>query len=472
MAEDDGSKAIAVEQERPLTAHRDVQESSDKHDGENAKNDSLNENHGQESLRTNSVSVLQNNRYPSISNSNLPQLPPTDDSSLLYHESNDGRSEIRIDDSAMERHLNDVESSFMPAASPLQSDKSNGVDDSYPFDRVARQMSGQHHDVADSKDAGEREQSLPPLSPLTPANAYKTPGPGRNDESMTVGDTTSSLETLSSSPTAAAAARTVSRAISMASAGYNIEGDYTNDGTEHMRWTQQEDGEATPRTRKVARLDDSFGEQPTDQNSSDHSLNQQDAGRTPGAALFANRGGSRPKFLRSRHSKHSSVSSFITNPESHDGSDATLGADYALQSGGALPAGGMSRNSSMGLGLSRQISLGSMASALDDRGDFQAPTDGTLATLTEEEQNRRAADASLPSTPRATNRALVGTAPTDTIIARHVRNVQVPESLAKEYRNKSGATSPRRGSSSWKKQQKYDLEGAKQHDRAIIEREF
>jgi predicted nucleic acid-binding Zn-ribbon protein len=118
-----------------------------------------------------------------------------------------------------------------------------------------------------------------------------------------------------------------------------------------------------------------------------------------------------------------------------------LGADYALQSGGAAPGGGFSRSSSYAL--SRSISLGSMASGIEDLHDSSPKVDATLATLTEEEQNRERKaidDPSPPETPRAASRKL--TAPTDTVIARHVQNVQVPESLAKEYRNKNISRSP------------------------------
>lgn len=410
------------------------------------------------SIFQNTDAVLQNNRLPSLDPASLPSLPPPGDSSLLYHESQHEGSEAqsdRLDEGAMERHLNDVESSFMPVASPLNAAKT-GVDDTYLFDRGGHGLAQEETDDSlplHNNTSTTTDNSRAPLSPPTPPNAYKTPGPGQEDSSLDVSNTTSSLETMSSSPTAAAAARTVSRAISMASASHDTNDD-TNDGNrENSDYDEDErnDLEATPRKRKVDSNDDSFELHSVRSRNSSHGYNNfsVDAGSTPGGALFAARNSvRRPKFLRSRHSsQHSSVSSFITNPESHEGSDATVGVDYALQSGGAVPAGGFSRNSSMGL--SRSISLGSMASAIDEYPTDTFGRDGTLATLTEEEQNRerRAADNSPPSTPRATSRSFASAAPTDTIIARHVRNVQVPESLAKEYRSKSGAMSPRRGSS-------------------------
>jgi DNA repair exonuclease SbcCD ATPase subunit len=50
------------------------------------------------------------------------------------------------------------------------------------------------------------------------------------------------------------------------------------------------------------------------------------------------------------------------------------------------------------------------------------------------------------STPKPSKEGFT-TAPTDTVIARHVRNVQVPESLAKEYKYKGGLETPRQPSS-------------------------
>lgn len=163
-----------------------------------------------------------------------------------------------------------------------------------------------------------------------------------------------------------------------------------------------------------------------------------DAGSTPGNALKA---GNRPKYLRSRVGSHRSSSSSYTAEDVE--SDATAGtggllAEYGMQSGGSVPALSMSRNSSMSNIVTRQISMGSMAS------DFREDSTGRvglepLEPLTEDE--------GYPSgdqlkTPRAPRQSL--TEPTDTVIARHVRNVQVPESLAREYRTKSGLVTPMR----------------------------
>ena len=188
-----------------------------------------------------------------------------------------------------------------------------------------------------------------------------------------------------------------------------------------------------------------------------------DAGSTPGNSLRASK---RPKYLRSRFgSQRSSTSSFITNPESHDGSDATVGLslDYALHSGGAVPALGNSRVSSNVL--PRSISVGSMASGFgaDDYDAFAQP----LESLAEMDTPPPTRHGDLMQTPKASSFHSV---PTDTIIAQHVRNVQVPESLAKEYKFKNGLQTPRRPSNltsgsatAGRSGEEPDPQGAEQH---------
>ena len=460
MADEEFSEIVATSEERPQTAHKDRRKVPGGFGADDNDDLSPDKPEFEDSMFANANAHAHNKRIPSLDPASLPSLPPPTDSSLLYSPSENGenRSEghmDELDEKAMQMHLNDVESSFLPAVSPIGMTGKKGADDTYLFDGAPGSKEGSLSPLKEmstpAKDTlGTDSGENAPFSPPTPPNAYRTPAPERADPenlegSMEAGNTTSSLETMSSSPTAAAAARTVSRAISIASMG----GYETADDTGLHANTDEEDLEATP--RKIT--DGSSDSRHTLRHHlSNHSLNDNfstNAGSTPGVALLNRRSsGKRPKFLRSRHtSQRSSVSSFITNPDSQDGSDVTLGADYALQSGGAVPAGGFSRNSSMAL--SRTISLGSMASGIEDfNGNADSGrTDGSLATLTEEEQNRdRKAnyESSPPETPRLGTRSLA--APTDTIIARHVRDVQVPESLAREYRNKNGASSPNKKS--------------------------
>jgi predicted nucleic acid-binding Zn-ribbon protein len=97
--------------------------------------------------------------------------------------------------------------------------------------------------------------------------------------------------------------------------------------------------------------------------------------------------------------------------------------------------------------------MGSMASGIEDLHDSSGPAFGQLETLDEVEgsispqpEGRQEPDRDLLHTPKPAKAALA--APTDTVIARHVRDVQVPESLAKEYKNRGGLLTPARPSTS------------------------
>ncbi|PMD67678.1 uncharacterized protein K444DRAFT_649517 [Hyaloscypha bicolor E] len=452
MAEDDEHIDVAApSEERPVTARKDSRKVPGGFGIDDVDDLSPDKETFEDSMFANSAAHEQNKRILSLDPTSLPPLPPPAvDSSLLYSQSqnigtgSDARFDDMVDEREMQRHLNDVESSFMPVPSPIgiNADGKKGADDTYLFDGAQSQNGLQQRlEEAASK---VTDSTKPDRTSSEEDEAYQTARAGSpipEESTVVTGNTTSSLETMSSSPTAAAAARTVSRAISMASAD-GQESMNSEDGENSQEQTDSEyDVEATPRKRAGSHGSDDRST--LRHHLSNPSLNAADAGSTPGHALMNNKT-RQPKFLRSRHtSQHSSVSSFVTNPESHEGSDLTLGADYALQSGGAAPGGGMSRSSSMAL--SRSISLGSMASGIGDySGDSPERLDG-LATLTEEELNRERRpldDVSPPATPRATSRTLA--APTDTIIARHVRNVHVPESVAQEYRDKNGASPNKR----------------------------
>ncbi|KAL3426477.1 microtubule associated protein [Phlyctema vagabunda] len=460
MAEDEGQAATPPD-DRPITAHKDkrkvpggfgVEDMDDLSPSKPASDDdSILDN--SEAKNTDPVEqIQQSSRLPSLDHATLPFLPPPGNSSLLYPHSENDEHMDSLDEGEMQRHLNDVESSFLPAVSPIATGKS-GVDDTYLFDSAQADQAASNPNPNPNPEvktpAKEDRVQETAVSPPTPDNAYQTPGPPRagtpdNDTSQDVGNTTSSLETMSSSPTAAAAARTISRAISQAShGGYETANDAAEDDLE-----MEVDPDATPRKPRMAtRLADaesSDGPSILQRHLSPSAL--LDAGSTPGHALLERRSSRNlPRFLRSRHGsqRSSSNSSFHANDD-QDESETNYGADYALQSGGAVPANGMSRTSSVSL--QRSISLGSMASGIDDLGGDSKGKDRGLTILTEEQRNRGRREEGAPTTPetpRATSRSLAA-APTDTIIARHVRNVQVPESLAKEYRTKSGVSSPKR----------------------------
>ncbi|KAL8358904.1 hypothetical protein RB601_008204 [Gaeumannomyces tritici] len=380
---------------------------------------------------------------------------------------------------AVREHLQDLESSFVPPISPLPAITANGFDDTYLFDspikkstspaehrsqnqsptptKPALEAPGPASEIPMSLSVGYGNPALStPLSPSPTPSARSRDAkqaPAEQDESLydtrprhdaaDTSATTESLEAFSSSPTAAAAARTISRALSTASIGKTNGGDAD---------TSRIEGNTFSTGEPSAMAESSLNQAPAGSNSilspGSNALPKPsrssrksyiDAGSTPGHAL---RVGGRPKYLRSRQtSQRSSVSSVDSNDSSHDDrdSDVTVGAgtDYALQSGGALPALGVSRGLSRIM--SRSISMGSIASGIDDH-----ETSGrALETLDEDstEMNRFGQD--LLQTPKASRKLAP---PTDTVINNRVMNVQVPESLAREYKKGGFLTASRKPS--------------------------
>jgi predicted nucleic acid-binding Zn-ribbon protein len=373
---------------------------------------------------------------------NIPPLrPPTapQEDSFVDGPTFDGSVQAdSFNELAVRAHLQEVESSFMAPLSPLPTITPTGVDDTFLFDGAG----GLRPTTAGPARLPSPPKSTPPPSaPAEPKNDL--PELKQGHDTSDLGNSTSALETLSSSPTAAAAARTVSRAVSMASAA-------THESEPSARHTSEDPDTEYDQELSLSREDSMIDVNTLRHQGSDQSLNKHsssiDAGNTPGHAL---RYGKRPKYLRSRNaSQRSSVSSFMTNPDSHDevGSDVTVGhgADYALQSGGALPALGMPR--SLSNMLSRSISMGSMASGMDEYQESNARSHDYLETLDEVNSPQRPnGNEDLLKTPKPSKDSL--NAPTDTVIARHVRNVHVPESVAREYKTKAGLATPSRKSS-------------------------
>ncbi|KAK3376050.1 hypothetical protein B0T24DRAFT_214740 [Lasiosphaeria ovina] len=418
---------------------------------------------------------------PALKPENIPPLhppaPAMPESSYLEGPSLELRHSDSQAEIAVRQHLQDIESSFSAPLSPIPASR-NGVDDTFLFDSPTKKQTARASPLpplppSDANEPQDESQMFPVLShtPPTPAhinNDYHFSDRDTEQIRVEPGNGTSSLEAFSSSPTAAAAARTISRAVSQESRGVDgAEGRQDPDDSAHGLYPQHDQSD-----HDQSDLDQTDSHDDRDQAgdhsenylpqpeypqgghpgrlrhmSSDQSLHRfsVDAGNTPGQALKIAR--QRPKYLRSRNaSQRSSVSSLITDPES----DVTvgLGTDYALQSGGAVPSLGMPR--SLSNILSRSISMGSMASGIDDLHDYSGPAMGQLETLDEVDQNlsqrpsQRVQIDDMLQTPKAKRNSTALAAPTDTVIARHVREVQVPESLAREYKSKGGLVTPRK----------------------------
>ena len=118
------------------------------------------------------------------------------------------------------------------------------------------------------------------------------------------------------------------------------------------------------------------------------------------------------------------------------GSEATLGADYALQSGGAIPLHS-SVNGRPRLD-SRQFSLTSIASGMSSYNDEDRLRNSLapgMSVLEEEGDTMKG-----PATPRTERDN--GDIPSDTVVARRVHEVEVPGTIVREYHARNRSMSP------------------------------
>lgn len=362
-------------------------------------------------------------------------------------------------------HLTDVESSFLPPISPIHvaTRPEEAVDDTFLFDvsptkralpapplePIMEQDStldfSEHHEPRDH-DASQSTHggAAADESLLEPLPAYENemdqsdfetrsmgasqqasqrhPTPSEGDASLM--DNTASLEAMSS-PTAAAAARTMQKSTSMATTT-NAEEEAAQESTEEPSGLEDSSvvitrPEETTRPRLAQRYSSDL----------DANRSSTDAGATPGNAL---KSGKRPRFLRTRNtSQISTTSSGMGVDEVEDESTGPIEGELGPSSSSVNSRGPMPR--SMSNTLSRTISLGSMASGIDDYAENSR--DGYLEPPQEEDEEDHP-DHDPLSTPRASK--LVE--PTDTVLARKVLSVQVPDSIAREYKTKGGFATP------------------------------
>ncbi|KAL6720987.1 hypothetical protein ACLMJK_000087 [Lecanora helva] len=371
------------------------------------------------------------------SHNRMPQLhvtsktnPTTEDDSLLRSPVV-GEGETFLQEKEMRRQLDDVDSTFLPESSP-----------------APRAPADENH----------KSEDVRPSSPATPPDMYQTPAPrggeipSKNSPETAIDHghhNTSSLETMSSSPTAAAAARTVSRAVSMASMDGGYETADDSKGGILLEGTERDASREFDTTPQKKPSSSSRAGSPTPTKDADYkaqptTAHEEEKDDTLGSVPST----IRPKFLHSRMASQRSSYSSQRTLSTDDGSDLTLGADFALQSGGAVPSSGSL--SSRPVDYTRSISLGSMASGISDLSDHDdklRPVDEKLQTLDEEaDENREdtlrlgGEDESVPQTPLASKQRL--TTPTDTVIGQRVRDIEVPATMAREFQERYRSTSP------------------------------
>ncbi|KAF2096338.1 hypothetical protein NA57DRAFT_42348 [Rhizodiscina lignyota] len=402
---------------------------------------------------------------PPSSEADLPPLPSeqddnsqtegkagAEDSSVMRSDVDDSNAneDSAVVEHNMRRKLMDIESSFMPeqpSAAMIQGEQDviKGADDTFLFGgspgnglRDARE----DNDATEDANAADTTEELETMSPATPADAYKTPAPTREEleaETSQEDNDTSAVEAQPSSPSAAAAQRNRSRSrgASVTDQPLADESEAAQVPSERAQTPEQTyTHPATTSPTTTIRPQDAAAHSEHDHEPSEPSVTDDDPLMSPQSNFSSAH--NRPSALHSRQlSQFSSVSSLSHRSDlsldGTQGSDITVGADFALQSGGAAPA----TNGIFGRPISRRLlSASSISSSISDFHDSNFSGSERPRLSAHNSGLEPLDELGEPATPRA-DAAWTGlntTAnPTDTVIAQHVRNIRVPDTVAREY---------------------------------------
>ena len=393
--------------------------------------------------------------------SELPDLP-VDENSYLNNEpsfmqkSDEPSEGITFDEREMRMHFNDVASSFLGDAGPpppqhqqQQQEGRLGVDDTYlefgkpgrtpPPDEMFDSFSGrkppsQHlHPASPDKFDMERE------NPMDEYYQDEEDGYRQEEEGYRHEEEASSP----SSPSAEAAQREHGRSISTASARKitPVQAKRISIGSSG---SQNQSRTSTPGTQRPTSKGSTV--RPDSSHQQEDIYNVQSQNVKINGASVPSRLSSRPSYLTHRHaSQQSSMStSTIESDYSYYGSEAAVDADYALQTGGSIPNNSLLGGSHRSDLLSRLPSFASVGSYLDTDGE-SAPSlsrgvSGNSVFTRMRGGRLDGNDNERPETPRGNPNHLG--APTDTVIAQHVQSIQVPETIARDFRARNRSLSP------------------------------
>jgi chromosome segregation ATPase len=352
-----------------------------------------------------------------------------------------------LDEKEMRRHLMDVESSFMPESAPAQtSNESAGLDDTYT-ELVKPGKTPPSESMLASLMSPE---SLPERDYAQSQNEDQksdTPESQQLHESFGSNETEEESGYSVMSPAAAASQRSDTRQASVQS---NM---ISGPVRANQAFVQSvSDISSSCMSGRSSR------ERPTSKGSvtvTDHTPLAQEV-PLPSSRTASSMGNSqtlsprrlRPAFLSSRQVSQRSSRSTATVTSEFSGSDTTIGADYALQTGGARPASGSVSGNNIRASdfLTRLPSMGSETSYMSRDADT-FPTiarlsggmkQGRLSTRFEEDEE--------PRTPRASTAR--DDAPTDTVLAQRIENIRVPETVARDFRARNPTLTDRRPASS------------------------
>lgn len=339
-----------------------------------------------------------------------------------------------FDEREMNRHFQDVESSFLPDAPvvPAHEEERAGVDDTLmELAKPGQSMQGHQLEQVDEEEDSELE---------TPADAYQTAAAARYEDHGGYGE--ESHASSPSSPAEAAAQRThartgsaklpQSRATSATVQGHGMPNSRSNTPSSNRPASKGSTirGAASPPpfTQSQAR---NVALPP-----SEASFLSSPNGDKP------SRLGGRPSYRSNRQVSHTSMTSNTTGVSDLSGSDGTFNMDFALQTGGSVSQRSTGGNPRANILLSRLPSVGSVGSfSTEEPSSFhhEVSNNSLLASRAGSRFDGTAEDDRLETPRGAASRF---TAPTDTVIAQHVQSIQVPETIARDFRLRNRSFSP------------------------------
>jgi hypothetical protein len=429
--------------------HR-VQHSKDQsyHDRDNQHDDDYNEQDN-----VDETSPQQDNDLYDQDDSDLPPLPISNHSLM---DANSTHSDVD-EEHDMRRRLMDVESSFMPDLLPNRAPSERpGADDTYlnikhhPGSDIPPIHEQTEHDMDEEEEEEDEEEVASP--PSTPAIQASSPAAAAAERSSMrpepVRSSSNNDHDLSTAFTRLTLRSNSSKNVTQSSSGW--ERVHASTSKEHVFSALSKEAalvRSTTAPPKEAQSQDSEPDSFVSNTSASTKPEDVPLPISDTSLLAASSRLKRPTHMSQRNQSHLSVVSAFSTTSDADTEYST--GDYALQTGGAIPE---DQSFSHGRPLSRLPSLGSVASAMsrdDSESNRPALTRGSsvlaniraeraLGSLQEEDKISNASD---PVTPRPPDKFDFH-APTETVITRHVQNIMVPDTIAKEYRQQYPDISP------------------------------
>ncbi|KAG8630232.1 hypothetical protein KVT40_001851 [Elsinoe batatas] len=338
--------------------------------------------------------------------------------------------ERSLDEREIQRQLGDVESSFLPESGPPETDERPGADDTYMnlgsnADTPPQQLGGYGEHNA-QEDDDERNETM---SEEGDYERYRESQSSTDPEAM-------------DSPSAAAAKRNTARANAPSSLRRELSARAVADSV-----PSRSSSKSFPRGNSLARSHSSGSGSQRSQRSL-HPQTHEGHLAAPSIATSDGSPASTASPLKRPTASHNRVASHTSTYSS--GSTSTINADFALSTG--IPADTSPLSTRTARDLNRLPSFGSVVSDMSrdpeagkptfNRG-FSAATGLARSKIREEEEA-----ASSPITPRASAFSGSTKEPSDTVIAAHVRDIQVPETVARDFQSRFGSRSPDKRSAS------------------------